>query len=94
MIGQHHCYVYMLTNDLHSTFYIGVTNNLERRIFEHKQKLAKGFTQKYNLTYLVYFEETTSIEDAIRREKQLKNWYRDWKLNLIKSINPQLKDLS
>lgn len=76
--------VYILTNYLNSTFYIGVTNNLYRRIKEHKIKLNDGFTGKYNLNKLVYFELTESIEDAILREKQLKRWHRDWKINLIK----------
>ncbi len=87
-------YVYILTNDLHSVFYIGVTNNLERRVFEHKNKLIDGFTKKYNLTYLVYFEDCNDIRVAITREKQLKNWHRDWKINLIKSVNPKFRDLS
>ena len=87
-------YVYILTNDLHSVFYIGVTNNLIRRIYEHKNKLVEGFTKKYNLIYLVFFEECIDIRSAIEREKQLKNWHRDWKINLIKSVNPTLADLS
>jgi len=94
MAGTRNFYVYILTNDLHSVFYIGVTNNLEKRVYEHKHKVVKGFTQRYNLRYLVYFEVHNSILEAIQREKQLKNWHRDWKLNLIKSVNPQLKDLS
>ena len=63
-------------------------------MYEHKNKLVKGFTSKYNLKHLVYFEEFSNINETIKREKQLKNWHRDWKLNLIKSINPELKDLS
>ena len=94
MVGVGNYYVYILTNDLHSTFYIGVTGNLEKRTHEHKRKLLKSFTQKYNLKYLVYFDVHNLILEAIQREKQLKNWHRDWKLNLIKSVNPQLKDLS
>ncbi len=82
-----------MSNFKKTTFYIGVTNNLERRILEHKQKLIDGFTKKYNLTELVYFEEYSRIEDAIFREKQLKNWHREWKINLIKSKNPLMKDL-
>ncbi len=62
-------------------------------MFEHKNKLVKGFTSRYNLKHLVYFEEFSNIHEALRREKQLKNWHRDWKLNLIKSFNPELKDL-
>jgi putative endonuclease len=86
-------YVYILTNDS-KTLYIGVTNNLQRRIYEHKNKLIEGFTKKYNLTKLVYFETMKDIESAIRREKQLKNWYRQWKINLIESINKDWRDLS
>jgi len=87
-------YVYIISNLKRTTFYIGITNNLERRMYEHKNKLVKGFTSKYNLKHLVYFEEFSNINETIKREKQLKNWHRDWKLNLIKSINPELKDLS
>lgn len=86
-------YIYILTNIYNTTFYIGVTNNLERRLYEHKHNLLPGFTQKYNLHKLVYFEEYPQIEDALKREKQLKNWHHNWKLNLIKSENPLLKDL-
>ncbi len=76
------------------TLYIGVTNNLERRIYEHQNDLVSGFSSTYKTHRLVYFEETSSIEDAIRREKQLKNWHRDWKLNLISELNPGFDDLS
>ena len=86
-------YVYILTNFNDTTFYIGVTNNLTKRIYEHKNKLMKGFSDKYNLKKLVYFEETNDINSAIRREKQLKNWHREWKINLIKSKNPNFEDL-
>ena len=87
-------YVYILTNYNETTFYIGVTNDLQRRVFEHKNKLIDGFSSKYNLTKLVYFEITEDIEVAIKREKQLKNWHRDWKINLIKENNPNFNDLS
>ncbi|MFZ3138766.1 MAG: GIY-YIG nuclease family protein [Thermodesulfovibrionales bacterium] len=87
-------YVYILTNKQNGVLYIGVTNNLERRMYEHKNKLMEGFTKKYNLGRLVYFEETDSIESAIKREKQLKNWRRDWKTKLINDFNPDWKDLS
>lgn len=87
-------FVYILTNKTNKVLYVGVTNNLERRIYEHKNKLIEGFTKKYNLTKLVYYEETTDIESAIAREKQLKNWHRDWKINLICGFNPEWKDLS
>lgn len=86
-------YVYIMSN--HSrTLYIGVTNDLQRRVLEHKQKLLKGFTEKYNITKLVYYEETTDITIALRREKQLKNWHRDWKINLIEEMNKEWADLS
>src|SRR3989344_8109523 len=86
-------YIYILTNFHNSTFYIGISNNLERRILEHKLGIVEGFSKKYKLVKLVYFEEYYRIEDALRREKQLKNWHREWKLNLIKSINPMFNDL-
>ena len=87
-------YVYILTNYNETTFYIGVTNDLQRRVFEHKNKLIDGFSSKYNLNKVVYFEITEDIEVAIKREKQLKNWHRDWKINLIKENNPNFNDLS
>jgi putative endonuclease len=86
-------YVYIITNTK-KTLYIGVTNNLERRIYEHKNKLIDGFSKKYNLNKLVYFETCSEIKDAIKREKQIKNWHREWKINLIESLNPKWADLS
>ncbi len=86
-------FIYILTNSHNTTFYIGVTSNLERRIFEHKQELVDGFSKKYKLKKLVYYEEYPTIIDAIGREKQLKNWHREWKINLIKQLNPEFKDL-
>ena len=86
--------VYIMPNYLNSTFYIGVTNNLYRRVKEHKDKYNKGFTSKYNLCKHIYFEKSDSIEVAILRENQLKNWKRQWKIDLIQSINPSFKDLS
>jgi len=86
-------YVYIIINKLNSVFYIGVTNNLIRRIYEHKNKLQKGFTKKYNINKLVYYEEFVDPVSAIEREKQLKNWHRNWKINLIKKKNPEFKDL-
>ncbi|MBI4335964.1 MAG: GIY-YIG nuclease family protein, partial [Candidatus Omnitrophica bacterium] len=74
--------------------YIGVTNNLEKRVYEHKNKLIVGFTKKYNITKLVYFEETNDANEAITREKQLKGWLRRKKIDLIESTNPYWKDLS
>lgn len=75
------------------TLYIGVTNNLVRRVFEHKNGLDNGFTKRYQLNKLLYYEQFRWIEDAITREKQLKHWNRDWKLELIQKMNPTLKDL-
>lgn len=86
--------VYILTNYLNTTFYTGVTNNLIRRVYEHKIKINQGFSSKYNLNKLVYFELTNNIYDALNREKQIKNWKRNWKIDLIKKSNPQFKDLS
>ena len=94
MSGNKQYYVYILTNKLNEVLYIGVTNDLIRRIFEHKNKLVKGFTEKYNLTKLVYYETTNEIESAIMREKQLKNWHRQWKINLITEFNSRWEDLS
>ena len=87
-------YVYILTNYTDSTLYIGVTNDLRRRLYEHKTKQLPGFTNKYNLTKLVYFEKTTDIKLAIQREKNLKKWNRAWKIDLIKKFNPTFEDLS
>ncbi len=86
-------YVYMLTNSTNSTLYVGVTNNIERRIYEHKEWLIDGFTKKYNLNKLVYFEEYLDIKDAIHREKQLKKWKREWKEALIEKNNSFWKDI-
>ncbi len=87
-------YVYILANQNNSTLYIGVTNDLKRRLYEHKNKLVEGFTEKYNVNKLVYFEETTDIKSAIQREKTLKKWKRVWKNALIEKKNPVYKDLS
>jgi putative endonuclease len=86
-------YVYILAN-VSRTLYIGITNNLERRVYEHKNKLIPGFTRKYNLTMLVYFETTPDIRAALAREKQMKGWTRDKKLTLIEAENPMWNDLS
>ena len=86
-------YVYIITNKKEGTLYIGVTSNLVKRVYEHKQKFIDGFSKKYNLTNLVYYEQFDSIENAIKREKQLKNWKREWKLNIINQFNPTWKDL-
>ncbi|SFM86914.1 putative endonuclease [Algoriella xinjiangensis] len=87
-------YVYILTNKYRTVFYIGVTNNLSKRIIEHKENNGSIFTKKYNVHSLIYFEEFSSIHEAIAREKQLKNWKREWKINLIKQFNPTLKDIN
>ena len=86
--------VYIMTNYSQTSFYIGVTGNLQKRVLEHKNKFVEGFTKKYNIDRLVYYELTNSVETAINREKQLKRWHRDWKINLIKQMNPEFKDLS
>ena len=86
-------YVYIMTNKSR-TLYTGVTNDLTRRIHEHKNKLVKGFTSKYNIQYLVFYESTTDIHAAIAREKQIKGWLKSKKIALIDSINPTWKDLS
>ena len=83
----------MITNQYNTVLYIGVTNNLIRRIYEHKNKLVKGFSSKYNLNKLVYYEQTESIESAILREKQLKNYSRAKKEQLISKISPNHNDL-
>ena len=86
--------VYIMTNYSQTSFYIGVTANLQKRVWEHKNKFVEGFTKRYNIDRLVYYELTDSVETALNREKQLKRWHRDWKINLIKERNPQFKDLS
>ena len=86
-------FVYILSNNS-KTLYIGVTNNLERRIYEHKNKLIEGFTKKYNLTKLVFYEMFGDVTLAIAREKQLKGWLRKKKIELIESVNPEWKDLA
>lgn len=86
-------YVYILSNMKNGTLYIGVTSDLVARIWQHKEKLVDGFSKKYNLDKLVYYESTESIESAIAREKQLKNWHREWKINLITEFNPTWRDL-
>jgi len=86
-------YVYILSNKYRTTFYIGVTTDLGRRIVEHAKGLGSTFTKKYNLKDLIYYEEFLDINQAIAREKQLKNWHKAWKLNLIKQKNPKLSTL-
>ena len=86
-------YVYILTNKYRTTFYIGVTSNLVERTMLHQEGTGSKFTKKYNLKDLVYFEVFSDINMAIAREKQLKNWHHEWKVNLIKELNPTLKTL-
>ena len=87
-------YVYFMTNNSNKVLYIGVTSDLTKRVMQHKNHVYKGFTEKYNCTKLVYFEECNDINSAIRREKQLKNWHRDWKNNLVNQSNKDWNDLA
>jgi len=86
-------YVYILASRKNGTLYVGVTTNLLRRTFEHKDNLVQGFTQKYNVHVLVHYEIFEIVTDAIKREKLLKRWKREWKLNLIEKHNPRWRDL-
>ena len=86
-------YVYIVTNKYRTTFYVGLNNDLNNRISQHHNHFGSTFTSKYNLTDLIYFEVFNDIYQAISREKQLKNWKREWKLNLIKSVNPKLETI-
>ena len=88
-------YTYIMSNKNRTTFYVGVTNDLERRVFEHVTSFKPdSFTSKYNLFDLVYYETLSDISKAIDRETQLKNWHRQWKINLIKTVNPEMKKFS
>jgi putative endonuclease len=91
--GRKNYYVYLLTNRS-GTLYTGLTSDLERRVYEHKHKLVDGFTKKYNIDMLVYYEETDDVEAALWREKQIKAWRRSKRVALIESMNPQWRDLS
>jgi putative endonuclease len=86
-------WVYILCSDCNGTLYIGITNNIIRRAYEHKQKTIKGFTSKYNITKLVYTEEFADIKEALAREKNLKKWKRSWKIELIEKTNPEWDNL-
>ena len=92
-MGSRSFYVYILANKIGGTLYIGVTNDLIRRVAEHRLKVVEGFTGKYNVTRLVYFEQFDDPENAIKREKQLKKWNRAWKIRLIEENNPNWDDL-
>ena len=86
-------YTYIIANKTRTVLYIGVTSELKSRLIQHKNGEGSIFTRKYNVYDLMYFEEFSDINQAIAREKQLKNWHKDWKLNLIKTKNPEMKDL-
>lgn len=86
-------YVYILTNKANTLFYIGISGNIKTRLFQHRKHLIKGFTDKYNITKVIYIESFNSIIEAIEREKQLKGWKREKKIELIKTLNPNFKDL-
>lgn len=86
-------YVYILASKQNGTLYIGVTSDLIKRVWEHKKKLMDGFTTRYDVSKLVYFEQTNDVDSAIRREKKLKAWKREWKLELIEKDNPGWEDL-
>ena len=86
-------FVYILANKRNGTLYVGVTNNLLKRVFQHKEKIVQGFTCKYNVNMLVYYEHFSDIYCAIEREKKLKKYRRQWKINLIESTNPDWTDL-
>lgn len=87
-------YCYLVTNKKEGTLYVGVSTDIRKRIYQHQHGLIDGFSKKYKLKKLVWFEEHTSIESAILREKQIKEWKRQWKINLINRFNPEWKDLS
>lgn len=91
---EHAYYVYLLTNWNNSVMYIGVTNDLKRRVYEHQNKLVKGFTEKYNVNKLVYYEQTNDVITALSREKEIKKWRREKKNNLVIQVNPNWNDLS
>lgn len=86
--------VYIVTNQRNGTLYVGVTSNLIKRIWEHKTKVVKGFTRKYGLDRLVWYELHETMESAIQREKAIKNWKREWKLKAIEEMNPNWRDLN
>ena len=86
-------YVYILANKRRGTLYVGVTNNLIRRVFEHKNKLMEGFTERYDVNLLVWYQASESVESAIAHEKKLKRWRREWKIEMIETLNPEWVDL-
>lgn len=86
-------YIYILASKRYGTLYIGVTSDLQRRVYEHKEKLIDGFTKKYDVNMLVWYESTENIESAIKKEKQLKVWKREWKVEIIEKNNLEWRDL-
>ncbi|MCH7960353.1 MAG: GIY-YIG nuclease family protein [Candidatus Hydrogenedentes bacterium] len=94
MLREHRYFVYLLTNRNDKVMYVGMTNDLERRLYEHKNKTFEGFTKKYNVSKLVYFEETNDVWAAIAREREIKKWRREKKNSLVNADNPDWKDLS
>ena len=92
-MNNKYSFIYIITNQYNTVFYVGVTSNLQKRIWEHKNKVINGFSKRYNLNKLVYYEVSECITSAIIREKQLKHWRREWKIDLIKTKNPKFEDL-
>jgi putative endonuclease len=92
-LRDHRYFVYLLASAPHGTLYVGVTGNLAGRMAEHREGLREGFTKKYGVHHLVWFEEFANVYDAIRREKQIKKWNRVWKIELIEKMNPVWEDL-
>jgi putative endonuclease len=87
------CFVYLMATGYRGTLYVGVTSNLIQRAHQHREHVFSGFTAKYGVSSLVWFEGTPSIEAAIRREKQIKGWKREWKIELVETVNPKWRDL-
>lgn len=94
MFNENVYYIYIMTNKKNGVIYIGMSGNINQRINQHKKKYSKGFTNKYNLDILVYYEKFDSPNEAIKREEQIKKWNRSWKINLINDFNPDWNDLS
>ncbi|MBT4936319.1 GIY-YIG nuclease family protein [Candidatus Peregrinibacteria bacterium] len=90
---EYRYYIYILASKKNGTLYIGVTSNLKKRVYEHKNKVVEGFTKQYGIHDLVYYEETSDIKSALEREKQLKKWNRSWKIRLIEEVNKEWNDL-
>lgn len=86
-------WIYILSNYTGTTFYVGFTNNIKQRVIQHKTMVFKGFTSDYNVDRLIYFEEYENVLEAIKREKQLKRWHKDWKIELVRGFNPRFEDL-